>query len=253
MKKTIIYLALGAFIALSLCACGAAQESSAKTSQTEQTTNTSAAITTTETSAVEESINAETTTTTTEVENPSGGEAPELRLMNYHFTCIESFFSDNVDLEKFTAWLDLDSHSERPLTQNADGILKEKNMYTFIKYFNISDEDMRKYFKEYNEACVKLNIIDEFFSDEDINLMLGDDVEAAMEQFADEHAIYKNGILYSAKWMYEKDIAEYTKAGIEPTDVLAKIDAYKDIKLRLGDCTEFEKKLSEFCGQTIEL
>ena len=113
-------------------------------------------------------------------------------------------------------------------------------VYTFIKDFNVSDEDLIKLYSEYD-----------ILSEQDMQILLTHDEAKIAEHFATDCAIVIGDCIYPPEWIYEHSASDYIAAGITPETLEEKLDEYADLELSESAEDRFYEKLSEYVGHEI--
>lgn len=113
-------------------------------------------------------------------------------------------------------------------------------VYTFIKDFNVADEDLIKLYSEYD-----------ILSEQDMQILLEHDEAKIGEHFATDCAIVVGDCIYPPEWIYEHSASDYIAAGITPEMLEEKLDEYADLGLSKSAEERLYEKLSEYVGHEI--
>ena len=113
-------------------------------------------------------------------------------------------------------------------------------VYTFIKDFNVADEDLIKLYSEYD-----------ILSEQDMQILLTHDEAKITEHFATDCAIVIGDCIYPPEWIYEHSADDYIDAGITPEILEEKLDEYADLGLSKSAEERLYEKLSEYVGHKI--
>ncbi len=159
------------------------------------------------------------------------------------FEGVASFSAvSNEDVEK---WID-DLRS----TEKAPSNLKEfVNMYSFIEYFGISNEEAYAEYEKYLYPIAGTPLM----TQEELDTILSRDEEAIIEMFKSDYAIVIGTNIYTPEWMYQNSLETWQSAGITPEMVKEKISLYKNIGFTLLAKDAFENKLAKFIGEKVSL
>ena len=149
---------------------------------------------------------------------------------------IDMMFIELVDSEEYNKWIN-DTTSSNGVYTSVD---EAANLYSFVKYFNIPDDTVR-------EILVTLRMsLDDDFTDEDINILLSDDIEAIAEHFSSDTAIRKGANLYSMNWIYTHSIADYERVGITVEDIKLVMPLFDECGLQPEARLAIETKMNDF-------
>ena len=115
------------------------------------------------------------------------------------------------------------------------------NIYSFIHDHTLDPEEVHKVLSDADKMVHR-----KAFTDEEIDLLLGDDEEAVMEYFASDSTIVIGNKGYSAGWMYNHTIEEYEAEGITPEMVQAVLPYYYNPLYVQEAADAFSRKLFRF-------
>ena len=90
------------------------------------------------------------------------------------------------------------------------------NIYSFIHNHDLDEDEVRAILSDADKMVHR-----KAFTDEEIDILLSDDLEQAMKQFASKSTIVIGEKGYSTKWIYEHTVDEYIQEGITPEMVTA--------------------------------
>lgn len=113
-------------------------------------------------------------------------------------------------------------------------------VYTFIKDFNVSDEDIINLYNDYD-----------ILSEQDMQILLTHDEAKIAEHFATDCAIVIGDCIYPPEWIYEHSASDYIDAGITPEILEEKLDEYADLGLSKSAEERLYEKLSGYVGHEI--
>lgn len=113
-------------------------------------------------------------------------------------------------------------------------------VYTFIKDFNVSDEDIINLYNDYD-----------ILSEQDMQILLTHDEAKIAEHFATDCAIVIGDCIYPPEWIYEHSADDYIDAGITPEILEEKLDEYADLGLSKSAEERLYEKLSGYVGHEI--
>lgn len=179
------------------------------------------------------------------IENSGGDENHVFYMMvNYKLDGIDASFCNMVGWDAAYEWVALYSTSDGLYTS----VSEAANLYSFIKYFEIPDETVRKTLKS-----LQLGISEYELTDEEINLLLSGDDVAVAEYFASDNAIRKEDNLYSLYWVYEHSIEDYIEAGITTDDISGVLAAYDEVGLTSAAKSAITAKLNDYINGNYEV
>ena len=127
---------------------------------------------------------------------------------------------------------------EWPLT-----LMDYANIYSFIHSNDLDEATVREILAD-SESMVHRRA----FTEEEIDLLLGDDQAAAMAAFASPSTIVIGEKGYSAKWMYCHTAEDYQAEGITPEMVVAVQPYYYNPLYVQQAADEFSQKLFRYTG-----
>ena len=117
------------------------------------------------------------------------------------------------------------------------------NLYSFIHTHSIDPARLREVLSDGSRMIHRIP-----FTDEEIDILLGDDAAAAMAKFASPDTIVIGDRGYSPRWMYYHDAGDYAAAGITPEMVAAVQPYYYDPLYGQEAADAFSQKLFEYSG-----
>ena len=123
-------------------------------------------------------------------------------------------------------------------------LMDHPNIYSFIHSHTIDPAAVRAALSDGDRMLYRTP-----FTDEEIDILLGDDAALAMATFALPSTIVIGERGYTAKWMYEHTIADYIAAGITPEMVEAVLPYYYDPLYVQAAADAFSQKLFQFTGK----
>lgn len=118
------------------------------------------------------------------------------------------------------------------------------NIYSFIHTHELDEDELREVLADADKMVHR-----KAFTDEEIELLLGDDEAAAMAHFASPSTIVIGENGYSAKWMYCHTVEEYEAEGITPEMVAAALPYYYNALYVQVAADAFSQKLSQYAGK----
>jgi hypothetical protein len=262
MKKKISTICI-AVAAISLfCACQPANETAPATNapsvittastfseETEPTENQTVTEATTEATTIEETI-AETTAVPAEelIDSNIPNPFPEGSDDNVSFYQPGNRILDNVpvslmrlvDPDELNNWIE-----SRNIFDNPPSSLTEyTNIYSFIKHFDLSDEDVTEAMSSYlSSENPQIRI-----SEDELNLILHGSEAEVIAGFASEYSIIVGDKIYSPHWIYTHTPAAYKQAGITPDNLRQKAAVYEDISFTPEARTALNEKINGYTG-----
>jgi Uncharacterized protein conserved in bacteria len=117
------------------------------------------------------------------------------------------------------------------------------NIYSFIHTHELDQEALRQTLSDADRMVHR-----KAFTEEEINLLLGDDQAAAMAHFASPSTIVMGEKGYSEKWMYDHTLEEWAAEGITPDMVIAVHGNYSNPLFTREAAQAFSRKLYYFTG-----
>jgi beta-lactamase regulating signal transducer with metallopeptidase domain len=118
------------------------------------------------------------------------------------------------------------------------------NLYSFIKQFNISDEDVT----EAMSAHLTSDNWQTRVTEEELDLILHGSEADIVSYFASEYSIVVGDKIYSPHWVYTHTIAAYKQAGITPEALQQKLELYADISFTPEARAALNEKLNSYVG-----
>ncbi len=115
------------------------------------------------------------------------------------------------------------------------------NIYSFIHSHELDPEAVRGVLSDAEKMVHR-----KAFSDEEIDLLLGNDEEAVMAHFASRNTIVIGNKGYSPKWMYRHTLKDYEAEGITPEMVEAVLPYYYNPLYVQEAADAFSQKLFQF-------
>lgn len=163
--------------------------------------------------------------------------------VNLKLDYIDGNFIDSIGYDEFMEWLYSTTSSNGVYTS----IDEAANLYSFIKYFNISDDVVRDRLIGLRDGS------DDDFSNEEIDLILSDDAEAVAEYFVADNVIRKGENIYSLNWIYLHPTADYIENGITAEEIEEILPCYEEYWLAPDAEVALENKLSTYVNEPVEL
>lgn len=117
------------------------------------------------------------------------------------------------------------------------------NIYSFIHTHDLDADTLREILSD-----ASLMVHRKAFTNEEIDLLLGDDQAAAMAHFASPGTIVMGDKGYSEKWMYDHTIEQWAAEGITPEMVIAVQENYYNPLFTQKAAKAFSQKLYYFTG-----
>ena len=118
------------------------------------------------------------------------------------------------------------------------------NIYSFIHDHDLDPEKVRAVLSDGDKMLHRVP-----FTDEEIDVLLGDDEAKAMEMFASPSTIVIGNKGYSARWMYYHTPDEYAAEGIAPEMVKAVMPNYYNPLYVQEAADAFSQKLYKYTSQ----
>ena len=115
------------------------------------------------------------------------------------------------------------------------------NIYSFIHDHDLDPAAIREVLSDAGKMVHR-----KAFTDEEIDLLLGDDDAAVMQHFASKSTIIIGNKGYSAGWMYYHTIEDYEEEGITPEMVAAVMPYYYNPLFVQEAADAFSQKLFEY-------
>lgn len=138
----------------------------------------------------------------------------------FRFGNIESTISNLVDYEKSKEWIN-NCFTEAIANPEAP----EKTLLDYIKYFDIPKEKLK-------EAVSSANLPEGWIiSPSDVDVIYSGDDDLIKQTFVNEYALFYDGKIYSAEWLYEHSPADYLNEGLPLNEVAARLEKMEDFSL----------------------
>ena len=138
----------------------------------------------------------------------------------FRFGNIESTISNLVDREKSNEWID-NCFAEAIANPEAP----EKTLLDYIKYFDIPKEKLK-------EAVSSTNLPEGWIiSPSDVDVIYSGDDYLIKQTFVNEYALFYNGKIYSAEWLYEHSPTDYINEGLPLNEVTVCLEKMEDFSL----------------------
>ena len=138
----------------------------------------------------------------------------------FRFGNIESTISNLVDREKSNEWID-NCFAEAIANPEAP----EKTLLDYIKYFDIPKEKLK-------EAVSSTNLPEGWIiSPSDVDVIYSGDDYLINQTFVNEYALFYNGKIYSAEWLYEHSPTDYINEGLPLNEVTVCLEKMEDFSL----------------------
>ena len=117
------------------------------------------------------------------------------------------------------------------------------NIYSFIHTHDLDPAIVRQVLSD-----ASLMVHRRAFTEEEIDLLLGDDQAAAMAHFASPSTIVTGEKGYSEKWMYDHEIEQWAAEGITPEMVISVQENYYNPLFTREAAKAFSQKLYYYTG-----
>lgn len=130
----------------------------------------------------------------------------------------------------------------------SDNIMGYPNIYSYVRYFNLTDEQIREglaFMTESGENGLTDYEVDTF--------ILYDDVVRASAFFANKYAIVVGSHIYSPNWLYLHTVEEWRKANIIDNGLADIVENYREFPFEEDARIAFEAKLEEALGYHVSL
>jgi hypothetical protein len=144
--------------------------------------------------------------------------------------------------------------------ETQDDWMRITNLFTLVIEFDIPNDVVETYFREYNnmqDSFNKMFNVDDYserkFTDAEMEAILSRDPARVLEQFATQYAIVIDDMAYAPVWLYLSHPGDYERVGITPEMVAEKLELYAAFNFSAEARAAFEEKLSEFIGEAVEL
>lgn len=176
----------------------------------------------------------------------SGGDELALYygLSDQKIACIDGGLIDIIGGEAFEEW-----RIGKAAAGCTTDLSEEVNLYALIRDFPQYKEEIRARLLELLEIDRRhgWNIT---LSEEEIELLMNGEKDAASEYFASPAAICQDGKIYSPEWLDTHEVSDYEAEKLSKEQLREKLDEI----LRLSnfmDLTSLTEKLSEYLGETV--
>ena len=137
---------------------------------------------------------------------------------------------------------------ERPATS----LMDYPNLYSFIKAFNVPIDELEAILKEDQSIGIRNGFSEtNYFTDEEIALIVSLDEAAIMEHFVSDYTLYHNGKVFTPMWFYLHTPDDYRAEGITLEMVEDKLSWFANIPIQREAVVAFEEKLSAFVGDEV--
>jgi hypothetical protein len=273
MKKKISLISIAAVAFTLLCACQPANETTpanapsvittaptfaVKTEPTENQTvsEPTTEATTTEATTIEETTIEETTTIAETTAVPAEelidsnmpNPFPEGSDDNVSYYQPGNHILDNVtvsllrlvdDTEQIEWMESFDFFNNPP-----SSLTEYLNLYSFIKKFEISDEDVI----EAMSAHLNSDNPQTKVTEEELDLILHGSEADIVSYFASDYSIVVGDKIYSPHWIYTHTPAAYKQAGITPDDLREKAVVYENISFTPEARAALNEKINSYIG-----
>jgi hypothetical protein len=169
-------------------------------------------------------------------ENPSDGDAYDGFYMpgKAKFNGVPTALIKLTDGEKVTAWFESFEVTKNP----PDSLLGYPNIYSFIKEFGLTDEQVLEAMPGSDNP--------QLLSKDEIEMLIGGDLNLVTETFASDYAIVINENIYCPSWIYTHTTDAYAAAGITPEMLSGKMGVYKDLSLTDEARAAFNAKIEGY-------
>lgn len=135
----------------------------------------------------------------------------------------------------------LESWREETVAADYTSVALEPNIYSCMKHFGFSKDEMREFLEDYYLGDGEFNL-----TQEEIELLVSDDTVGIAEYFASDNPIRKGENLYSLMWIYSHPIEDYIAAGITPDEIAEKMPLFDNYPLTEEAKTALNEKVEEF-------
>lgn len=217
MKK-VLAIVLTLLLLVPLVGC-ASESDLTETTTAAGTTTTTATTTTISTTTTVQSISSIESTTTTVQQIGIGGDDWDYTRCYLLTFSIEGRLSRLADETEFDQWNDTFEHYDRGGSRSAN----EYNVYEFIQEFDVTREQVEEICQKYKARYPD----DDYFTDEQIDVLFTGTRQEVYGYFANPHAIYIGpgaDEVYPPKWLAEHTAEEYLAVGITYDILNAKLD-----------------------------
>jgi len=161
--------------------------------------------------------------------------------MNFFLSAIPYDLIQSVGVDKYEQW-----KAEMKETQSDRYDIENSiNLYSFCKYFKISNEQLESFIEKQMQTD-KENGITDSWDKNDLEILLSDDINKIRQHFISEYAILSNDKIYTPEWIYTHTIQAYEAEEIPPELIEEKMELYKDIPFSSKALDALEKKLNSY-------
>ncbi|MDR0946356.1 MAG: hypothetical protein LBM87_01225 [Ruminococcus sp.] len=272
MKKKILTICIASAVFTLLCACQPTNETtpanapsvittaSTFAEKTEPTENQTVPETTTEATTTEATTTETTTTETTTISETATTTVPAEELIdsnmpnpfpegsddNVSYYQPGNHILDNVtvsllrlvdDTEQIEWMESFDFFNNPP-----SSLTEYLNLYSFIKKFDISDEEVI----EAMSAHLTSDNPQTKVTEEELDLILHGSEADIVSYFASDYSIVVGDKIYSPHWIYTHTPAAYKEAGITPEALQQKLNLYADMRLTPEALSALEQKIYSY-------
>ncbi|MBP0972322.1 MAG: C39 family peptidase [Oscillospiraceae bacterium] len=127
-------------------------------------------------------------------------------------------------------------------TETAETLMEYTNVYSFIKVFELSAEQVHQVMDPaIEEETVSL-------TNDELNLILTASEKDILSYFMTDYPIVVGDRFYTPKWLFEHTTEEYAAAGITPEMISRKLSLYPDFPFTLEASIAFSEKLYSYVG-----
>lgn len=143
-----------------------------------------------------------------------------------------------VDSDERTAWKDsLDFFNNPP-----SSLHEYLNVYSFIKYFNLSDEEVTNALTAYlNSSNPQVKI-----TEQELDIILHGTEAEVIDYFASDYSIVVDDKIYCPFWIYTHTPAAYEEAGITPEMLQQKLSLYATIPFEPAALEALNQKIDNY-------
>jgi hypothetical protein len=167
-------------------------------------------------------------------------------------TLIDRFTTD----ENFYDWI-----NGKDFLIPVSSLMDYSNTISFIIDFNVPLNELRELWVEQRIRGMELEIewdVPEsmrgnYFTDEEIDIILSLDEARILEHFASEYVLLHDGRGFTPAWIYWHSTEDYKTVGITPEMLEERLELYSEFNFTLEATLAFEEKLSEFMGIDVVL
>lgn len=170
----------------------------------------------------------------------------------FYQPCIRTLDSIPLEIMRLRDEVDVNDwiNSFPSIYDNApSNIYEYANLFSFITYFEITEDEAEKALAVYLESDDEQIKI----SRQEFDVIFSGDVKKITETFASEYSIVVKDSIYCPNWVYYHTSYDYELAGISNEDISEKVLKYSDFNFVNEARTAFEKKLSSFTSVKINI